>query len=187
MMSESEANRARFSAAASDRGPTVLPPAERPSGRWNRGAWYFRDDILKRFEVVLDEAFRVPFTKVRFGIDGIVGLVPGLGDALTGLVSLVIPFAAWARGVPYVTLVRMAANLAIGVLVGSVPVLGDIFDIGWKSNRRNYILMQRHLVEPRRHTWRDWTFLLMILAGLIAIIAIPLAVGLWCIAWLLRQ
>jgi hypothetical protein len=57
---------------------------------------------------------------------------------LAGLLSLIIPLAAWIRGVPYVTLVRMAANLAIGVLVGSIPLFGDIFDIAWKANRRNY-------------------------------------------------
>ena len=90
---------------------------------------------------------------------------PGLGDVLAGLLSLVIPLAAWIRGVPYVTLVRMAANLGIGVLVGSIPLFGDIFDIAWKANRRNYRLLCRHLGEPRRHTWRDWAFLLLLGTG----------------------
>jgi hypothetical protein len=161
--------------------------ATRPGNRWSRGAWYFRDDVLQRIEILLDEEFRVPGTRIRFGIDGIIGLVPGLGDALAGLLSLVIPFAAWARGVPYVTLVRMAMNLAIDVLVGSIPLFGDIFDIAWKANRRNYLLMQRHLGEPRRHTWRDWAFLLLIGLGLMVIIAIPIALAVWCIAWLMKQ
>src|SRR5664279_5207901 len=81
------------------------------SARWNRGAWLFRDETLKKLETLLDEAFRVPGTQFRFGIDGIIGLVPGLGDVLAGLLSAVIPLAAWVRGVPYVTLARMAANL----------------------------------------------------------------------------
>ena len=72
-------------------------------------------------EFLLDEAFRIPGTNFRFGMDGIIGLVPGLGDVLAGLLSLIIPLAAWMRGVPYVTLLRMAANLGIGVLVGSIP------------------------------------------------------------------
>ena len=113
-----------------------------------------------RLEILLDEAFRIPGTQIRFGIDGIIGLVPGLGDVIAGLLSLVIPLAAWIRGVPYVTLVRMAANLGIGVLVGTIPIFGDIFDIAWKTNRRNYRLLSRHLGEPRHHTWRDWGFLL---------------------------
>ncbi len=104
-----------------------------PHNRWNRGAWIFRDETLRSLEILLDEAFRIPFTGIRFGIDGIIGLVPGLGDVLAGLLSLIIPLAAWVRGVPYVTLVRMAANLGIGVLVGTIPILGDAFDIAWKA------------------------------------------------------
>ena len=118
-----------------------------PHSRWDRGAWIFRDETLRSLEILLDEAFRIPFTGIRFGIDGIIGLVPGLGDVLAGLLSLIIPLAAWVRGVPYITLVRMAANLGIGVLVGTIPILGDAFDIAWKPNRRNYRLLQRHLGE----------------------------------------
>ena len=93
--------------------------------RWNRGAWIFRDETLRKLEILLDEAFRIPGTPIRFGLDALVGLVPGFGDVLAGLFSLLIPLAAWIRGVPYVTLLRMAANLGIGVLVGSIPILGD--------------------------------------------------------------
>ncbi|MDE3201719.1 MAG: DUF4112 domain-containing protein, partial [Acidobacteriota bacterium] len=62
-------------------------------GRWQGGVWLFRDETLKRFEILLDEAFRVPGTQFRFGIDGIIGLVPGLGDVIAGLLSLIIPLA----------------------------------------------------------------------------------------------
>jgi hypothetical protein len=161
--------------------PEVLPPAT--PGRWARGAWLFRDETLHGLEILLDEAFRVPGTNFRFGLDGIIGLVPGLGDVLAGLLSLVIPLAGWMRGLPYVTLMRMAANLGIGVLVGSIPVFGDLFDVAWKANRRNYQLLRRHLGQPRRHTWRDWGFLLALAAGLGAIFAIPLLL----VAWLLRR
>jgi hypothetical protein len=147
--------------------------------RWNRGAWLFRDATLHSLEILLDEAFRIPGTSFRFGIDGIIGLVPGLGDVLAGLLSLVIPLAAWIRGVPYIALVRMGLNLGIGVLVGSIPVFGDIFDIAWKANRRNYRLLQLHLREPRRHTWRDWAFLLLSALLLAAVFALPLVLALW--------
>jgi hypothetical protein len=103
---------------------------------------------------------------------------------LAGLLSLLIPLAAWIRGVPYVTLVRMAANLGIGVLVGSVPVFGDIFDIAWKANRRNYLLLCRHLEEPRRHTARDCAFLVALAAALGLVFAIPVVLAVWLIAWL---
>ena len=154
------------------------------TGRWGRGAGLFRDETLQRIEHLLDEAFRVPGTSFRFGLDGIVGLVPGIGDVLAGLFSMVIPLAAWTRGVPYVTLVRMAANLGVGVLVGSIPIFGDIFDVVWKANRRNYRLLSRHLGEPRRHTWRDWVFLVVLAAGLLAVFAAPILVVVWLLRWL---
>jgi hypothetical protein len=173
--------------------PEYIPPNARSAAnpqapdRWNRGAWLFRDETLHALKVLLDEAFPIPGTRFRFGIDGIIGLVPGVGDVLAGLLSLVIPLAGWFRGVPYVTLARMAANIAIGVLVGSIPLFGDIFDIIWKTNRRNYNLLRLHLVEPHRHTRRDWVFLLL-LAGLLAgVFALPVIVFLWLISWLLRQ
>jgi hypothetical protein len=155
--------------------------------RWDRGAWLFRDKTLRGLEILLDEAFRIPGTEIRFGIDGIIGLVPGLGDVMAGLLSLVIPIAAWIRGVPYVTLARMAVNLGIGVLVGSIPVLGDIFDVFWKANRRNYRLMQLHLREPRRHGWRDWAFLGVLVCGLGLVFTIPVLLFIWLVVWLLQR
>jgi hypothetical protein len=151
--------------------------------RWNRGAWLFRDRTLHNLEILLDEAFRIPGTGIRFGIDGIIGLVPGLGDVLAGILSLIIPLAAWIRGVPYVTLVRMAINLGIGVLVGSIPIFGDIFDIAWKANRRNYQLLVRHIGEPRLHTSKDWAFLFLLAAALGLIFAIPVILLLALIIW----
>jgi hypothetical protein len=155
--------------------------------RWNRGAWLFRDRTLQKLEILLDEAFRVPGTGIRFGLDGIIGLVPGVGDILGGLFSLIIPIAAWIRGVPYVTLMRMAANLGIGVLVGSIPIFGDIFDIFWKTNRRNYLLLRRHLDEPRRHTASDWLFLLLLALALALVFAIPVVLVVWFLVWLLSN
>lgn len=158
-----------------------------PAGRWAKGTWLFRDETLRGLEILLDEAFRVPFTRFRFGIDGIIGLVPGLGDVIAGLLSLVIPIAAWTRGVPYIALVRMAVNLGIGVLVGSVPILGDAFDMAWKPNRRNFQLMQRHIGQPRRHNWKDWAFLAALVLALVIVFAIPVVVFIWLLVWLNHQ
>ena len=81
-----------------DSATDLIPAADHD--RWSRGAWLFRDQTLQRLEILLDEAFRVPGTSIRFGLDGIIGLVPGLGDVIAGLLSLIIPLAAWIRGVP---------------------------------------------------------------------------------------
>jgi hypothetical protein len=166
---------------------TAVPGIIQPPGRWSRGTWIFRDSTLQRLEILLDEAFRIPFTGMRFGIDGIIGLVPGLGDVLAGLLSLIIPIAAWSRGVPYVTLIRMGVNLGIGVLIGSIPLFGDAFDIAWKPNRRNYQLLQRHLGDPRRHTRKDWAFLLLLGCAMLLIFAIPVVLVVWMLAWMIHR
>ncbi len=156
----------------------ILPAARH---RWSMGGEWLSDERLRRLEVLLDEAFVVPGTGLRFGLDGIVGLIPGLGDVLAGLLSLVIPLAGWLRGVPYVTLLRMAVNLGIGVLVGTVPILGDAFDIYWKANRRNYRLLTRHLAEPHRHTWKDWGFLCLLIGAIGIVFALPALLTVWIV------
>jgi hypothetical protein len=154
------------------------------SHRWSSGGRFLGDEKLRWLEVLLDEAFAIPGTNIRFGLDGIIGLVPGLGDALAGALSLVIPFAAWVRGVPYITLLRMLTNVAIGLLVGTIPILGDAFDIFWKANRRNYRLLTRSIAQPHRHTWRDWVFLALLALGIGVIFAIPIVFVVWLAAML---
>ena len=160
----------------------IVEPSNRPRDRWGRGGRLLGDDRLRRLEILLDEAFVIPGTGIRFGLNGIIGLVPGLGDILVGILSLIIPLAAWVRGVPYITLVRMLTNVSIGLLIGTIPILGDAFDIFWKANRRNYRLLTRSVAEPHRHTWRDWAFLLFLGAGIALVFTIPLALVVWLLA-----
>jgi hypothetical protein len=99
-----------------------------------------------------------------------VGFIPGVGDAIGGIASCIIIFAAWVRGVSYVTLARMLANWGIEVLLGTVPILGNLFDIAWKANRRNYALLTGSLVDPqgvRRHSWLFFGILCLIFATLL--------------------
>ncbi|WP_263355169.1 DUF4112 domain-containing protein [Acidicapsa acidisoli] len=156
----------------------------RPGNRWNQGSMLLSDDRLQWLEILLDEAFVIPGTRIRFGIDGIIGLIPGLGDVLVGILSLVIPLVAWIRGTPYITLVRMLTNVSIGLLIGTIPILGDAFDIFWKANRRNYRLLTRSIAEPHRHTWRDWGFLFVLGAGIAIVFAIPVAFVIWLVTML---
>ena len=159
------------------------PPGTEPGPRWRFGARLFRNESLEDLEFLLDEVFRLPGTRIRFGFDGLVGLIPGIGDLVAGLLSLLFPLAAWSRGLPKVTLLRMAVNLAIGVLVGSIPFAGDAFDIWWKPNRRNLRLLRRHIGRPHRHTWRDWAFLMLLGICLVAVFALPLVVLAWIVLW----
>ena len=121
--------------------PVPEPEILRP--RVARGADMFSDRNLDLLSHLLDDFLRIPGTQIRFGLDGIIGLIPGIGDILGALASWIIILAAWLRGVPKVTLARMLANVAIETLIGTVPVLGDAFDIAWKANRRNFALLER--------------------------------------------
>ena len=120
------------------------PAGPAPRSRFQKANGLFANENLDFLSHLLDDWFRVPGTSIRFGLDGIIGLVPGLGDILGGLASTIIVVAAWVRGVPYVTLLRMVVNIGIEVLLGAIPLLGDAFDIAWKANRRNYALIVRH-------------------------------------------
>lgn len=99
---------------------------------------------LDRLATWLDTRFRLPGTNVRFGLDALFGLVPGIGDALVALPGIYILVRAHRIGVPRRLLIRMISNLGIDWLVGTVPVLGDIFDVAFKANRRNVDLLKRH-------------------------------------------
>jgi hypothetical protein len=157
--------------------PEILPPGmesqDAMHSRFHAAGGMFADENLDILSRVLDTWFKVPGTNIRFGLDGIVGFVPGIGDLLGGLASSIIVVAAYFRGAPFVTLARMVANLAIEVVVGAVPLLGNLFDIGWRANRRNYHLLERTLSTGRRDTWRDWIFMGLMMAGLVLLAILP--------------
>jgi hypothetical protein len=153
--------------------PEILSP------RTKRGGKAFDDENLDLLSHILDDFIRIPGTSIRFGLDGIVGFIPGVGDLIGGLASCIIIIAAWVRGVSYVTVARMVANVAIEVVVGSVPVLGDMFDIAWRANRRNYALLTGSVYEPRKHTIQSWFFLGALCLVLAALVLLPLLLLTW--------
>jgi hypothetical protein len=102
---------------------------------------------VERLAYWLDDRYRLPGTRFRIGLDGLVGLIPGVGDAVTSTLTAYIIYEAWRLGVPTSMLARMLANLGIDTVVGIVPVVGDLLDIGFKANRRNLRLLHRHLSE----------------------------------------
>jgi hypothetical protein len=100
---------------------------------------------LRRLAWLIDGVFSLPGTRFRFGLNSIVGLVPVGGDAILGAVSLYIVYEAMQLGVPAPQLARMLGNVALEVAGGSVPVLGDVFDMALKANLRNLAIIERHL------------------------------------------
>jgi hypothetical protein len=139
-----------------------VPSAEQIFGQANpwarsRGtADYFRDVTsgmtheerlaqVRWLAGVMDDAFHVPGTRLRFGWDSILGLFPGLGDVLTSALSLLIVHHAWQTGASKLTLARMLGNIGVDFVVGAVPFIGDLFDFVWKANRKNARLLEQHL------------------------------------------
>lgn len=113
-----------------------------------------RADRIARIDALatlFDTAFLVPGTNIRFGLDALIGLVPGIGDAITTAIALYIVNEARALGAPKLLVARMLANVALDGVVGAVPLVGDAFDVAFRANRRNMALLREHLdrVEGR--------------------------------------
>jgi Domain of unknown function (DUF4112) len=146
------------------------------------------DPGLERLGWLMDDLFRIPVLGWRFGLDAIIGLVPALGDTTTSLVSLYILASAVRYRVPKITLLRMGVNIAIDYLLGSVPVVGDLFDAYWKSNKMNVELLKRRApgaaIEAEKGRASDWLFvslIILVLVGLLlgsAIVSLYLGVKL---------
>ncbi|MEO7985094.1 MAG: DUF4112 domain-containing protein [Gemmatimonadales bacterium] len=126
-----------------------------------------RLDRLRRVGWILDNSVRIPGTRIRFGVDAIIGLVPGLGDLIAGGLSLYIIAQAAKLGVPRALLARMGWNVAVDTLVGEVPILGDLFDVAWKANMRNLRLLEDHLGQPVAGTKANRGFVVLLCLGLL--------------------
>lgn len=124
---------------------------------------------LRRLSRVLDTAIGIPGTRYRFGLDAIIGLVPGIGDAIGAIFSIYIIFQAARLGVPKATLARMIGNVGVDTIVGEIPLLGDLFDVGFKSNIRNLSLIERHVQRPAAAKGQSRRVLLVLGIGLLAL------------------
>jgi Domain of unknown function (DUF4112) len=131
-------------------------------------------DRLRSMTHVLDNAIVIPGTEIRFGLDPILGLLPGGGDAISSLMSVYLVIECLRLGLPKATLGRMLSNLLFDTIVGAVPVAGDLFDVGWKANTRNLKLLEAHLNDPMPQAAADKKFIFLVILGLIAILALAL-------------
>lgn len=128
---------------------------------------------LEQLSWLMDDMFRIPVIGWRFGLDALVGLIPGFGDTATSLVSFYILASAVRYRVPKITLLRMGMNVGIDYLVGSLPVVGDVADAWWKSNHMNLELLKKRATVPveeaRSGRLSDWLFVGGIILGLVAL------------------
>ena len=141
---------------------------------------------LRKWAVLLDSAFQVPGTKLRFGLDPIVGLLPGAGDIVTGFFSVMILLHAFRLRIPKVVMARMMANTGLDLLAGAVPLLGDLFDAGYKANLRNLALLERHALAGMPPQRSDYIFVGICL-GILALLAIVPFLIAWWVIWLLSS
>lgn len=137
-------------------------------------------DDLRRLARLLDGAVRIPGTGIRIGLDPVLGLLPGVGDALSTLLSGWLVVRAAGLGASPATLARMVGNLLVDAAIGTLPVLGDLFDVGWRANERNLALLEGQLADPVRRRRRDRGLVIAVVA---VVLAVPLALAA-LVSWL---
>jgi Domain of unknown function (DUF4112) len=157
----------------------VLPPEEK---RKRQGL----EPIFKWLAYIMDEVVRVPGTKFRFGLDPLLGLIPGVGDTSSALVSAFAMIQAVRLGVPKVLLMRMALNVLVNEVIGVIPVIGDAFSFWFKSNARNYEIIKTHRLGSSAPSRSDWAFVIAILAALGLIVCVGIALTFLVLAMLGR-
>jgi hypothetical protein len=138
-----------------------------------------RLESLRRWAVVLDSLFRVPGTSVRFGLDAIVGLIPGIGDLASPVYTALILIEGLRLRVPAVVQARMVLNAALDMGIGLVPLLGDIADVAWKANLRNLALLERHAHPGTPPRTADYVFVALCLAVVAAVALVPIVLLVW--------
>jgi hypothetical protein len=134
---------------------------------------------LRRIAELLDNAFVVPGTSYRIGLDPILGVIPGIGDLVSPLFTIGVLLHAREFGVPKVVQARMLINVAIDAVVGAVPLFGDIFDFAWKANDKNLAMLELHAREERGGSRGDWAFVILMIALVVLLGAVPFLLLAW--------
>jgi hypothetical protein len=145
-----------------------------------------RIQLLRRWARLLDSAFRMPGTNFRFGLDPLIGLIPGIGDLVSPIFGVLIIWHAASLRVPKVIIARMVINAVVDGVVGAVPVFGDAIDFAWRANEWNMALLERHAVPGRPPSSGDYLFVILCVAVVALAALIPLLVTFAVFYWLGR-
>jgi hypothetical protein len=139
-------------------------------------------ETVRRWARVLDSQFRIPGTRFRFGLDPIIGLVPGIGDLVGPVFAVVVVAHAWKMRVPKIVIARMIVNAGVDAVLGLIPLLGDAVDVFWKANQANVRLLEQHAFERRTVSRGDYVFVFGAVLAALAIMAIPLIAVVWALS-----
>jgi hypothetical protein len=157
----------------------LLPPEEKEK---RKGL----EPLFKWIAFIMDEVIRVPGTKFRFGLDPLIGLIPGIGDTSSALVSAFALIQAVRLGVPKILLARMALNILVNEVVGIIPIIGDTFSFWFKSNARNYEIIKNHRLGPSVARRNDWLFVIGVLVILFLVVCAGLAASFFILGAMAR-
>ena len=131
---------------------------------------------------LLDQRFTIPGTSIRIGLDPILGLIPGIGDGLANIAGATILLIAAQYRLPKIVILRMGINIALNAMIGAVPIFGDIFSIGFRSNVKNVQLLERYIsADERASTFGNWIFVIAIVGGIILLLIGILLGTVWLI------
>lgn len=159
--------------ASSDRGVgyidvEVLPPDGKPKAKQGDDL----DPFIKLISRLLDAFFVIPGTRIRFGLEPIIGLIPILGDQATSLISAALLYRSVRHRLPKIALVRMALNIFVNAVVGMVPFFGDVFVLWYKPNIRNYRILERYAGQSSAVTRGDWLFVSILISSTFFLIVV---------------
>ena len=157
----------------------LLPPEERQKQAQ-------LEPLFKWLALILDQLIRLPGTRLRFGLDPIIGLIPGIGDTASAMISALSLIYAARCGVPKVLLARMSLNILLNEIIGIVPGVGDAFSFWFKSNLRNYELLQQYMSAPAVSRKSDWLFVILVLAMLFVVVCAGVLVSILVLQGLFR-
>lgn len=150
-----------------------------------------RDDAREHLLVIadvlakaLDTTVKIPGTSIYIGLDPLLGLIPGIGDAVANLIGTVILGLATRVRVPRIVLARMSLNLLINGVVGAIPIIGDLFSVWFQSNMRNAALLREAAMKPDRETRPDWLYVGGIVGGTVVLMLLAIAFVVWVLAHL---
>ena len=131
---------------------------------------------------LLDRRFTIPGTSIRFGLDPVLGLIPGIGDALANLAGSAILLIAAQYRLPKIVLLRMGLNVAFNALIGMIPVVGDVFSIWFRSNLKNAQLLERYISAERQTSGAgDWIFVLGVILAIVLLLIGTFVVFVWLV------